>query len=98
MLAAPSCVAGASVAPGASVGASVMASVGASVAGASVAGASVAAGGASVVLAPPPHAANREAKTSNVNRLNNNFLVFILFSPLGLGLSATRSPQRYYIT
>src|SRR5688572_25130363 len=94
MLTAP----GASVA-GASVGASVAASVGASV-GASVitsVGASVAAGGASVV-APPPHAANREANTSNVAKLNNSFLIFILFSPLGLVSSATRSllPALYY--
>jgi hypothetical protein len=69
-------VAGISVAAGASVaGISVAA-------GASVAGAAVAAGGG--VVAAPPHAANREANTSNVNRLNN-FLVFILFSPLEFG-------------
>src|SRR5688572_15654350 len=92
MLTAP----GASVA-GASVGASVAASVGASVitsVGASV-GASVAAGGASVV-APPPHAANREANTSNDARLNNNFLVFILFSPSRMGLREPCALFRYY--
>jgi hypothetical protein len=66
------------------------------VAGASVAGISVAAGGS--VAAPPPHAANRAANTNNDNRLNNGLLVFILFSPLSLVVSAGRSLVRYYIT
>jgi hypothetical protein len=49
-----------------------------------VAGASV--GGGACVVAAPPHAANIDANTSNVNILNNNFLVFILFSPFRVGL------------
>jgi hypothetical protein len=95
MLTAPS--AGASVAGDSVAGISVAGDsvAGISVAGASVAGISVAAGG---WVAAPPHAANREANTSNVNRLNNSFLVFILFSPLSLVVNALRSLGRYYIT